>query len=195
MASQTTEPNALTDAEMLEALGPMDKQLRSLNQIKTAIEAYFAAAGRIQGLLAKEAELIHRNAELENEFASQKIEVAEELTELRKNIEEKRTGWTAAAKAEVNAVTQQRDAITAEITQLKSSLNSLVSTSEATDKELTEKLAAKQLDVNDQIAALVAKREAEQALFNEVKGKFEAFLGEHGLARPPAPEPVVSATP
>lgn len=193
MASQTTEPNALTDAEMLEALGPMDKQLRSLNQIKTAIEAYFAAAGRIQGLLAKEAELTKTNDEFKQAMRAQQLNLAEQLETMRKNIEEKRTGWTAAAKAEVNAVAQQRDAITAEITKLKSDLNSLVSTSEATDKELTEKLAAKERDVNDQIAALVAKREAEQALFDEVKGKFEAFLGEHGLARPP--EPVVSAAP
>lgn len=195
MAEKNIPDNALSDSDMMEALAPLDKQLRSLNQIKLALEGYFAASSRIQGLTANIKELTDRAASLEADFEARKKAIDEQMAQVQASVEQKRNDWTTAAKVEVNAIAAEKEVISGEVTKLKTDLNALTARYEATNKDLTDKLASKELEVNDQIAALVAKREAEQALFDDVRAKFEAFLGEHGLARPVVAEVAAPPTP
>lgn len=183
----------LTDAEMAEALGPLDKQLRSLVQIREGITAYFQAKEEIQGLIARRDGLVDAVQRCQEEYDRAKIELVEQLRADREEAKLTREADIRGRKEALNEVEEEIRQATTAFNAKRADLARLSSTHNRRMGEQDKAFADKQAEHAKEMAAMETERLTTAAELERVKGVLSLFLKEHGLAPVVAIEEPVAA--
>jgi type I site-specific restriction endonuclease len=173
--------DTLSDSEMMEALSPLAKQLRSLNQIQEGLHAYFQAKNQIDGLIAERDKLAAANAKAQADYNENLAGIQKQIMADSESIVTKRQVTQAENDKIIFAQNDEMAAVMENIKKLtkrNSELDKLVKTKEEESAKRIQELTDKGNELAASLDKQIADKKVELAKVTEV---FNKFMAEHGL--------------
>jgi len=182
-SKKDTEPT-LSDAEILEALQPAQKQLRALDHIAKTVDVYWQVKSSIQALEKRHNDL-KKSAEAEQaKLDAVKKNVNDEIQRLNASIDQKREQLTAGLKKELNDLSSQLEYLKGQVEANKSELEKAREHLDTRMNEINGAILEREQIAKDIISGLEQKITAKQADLDKVQRDFTSFMKRHGMAEP-----------